>query len=448
MFAAVTAASMHIASAEVGPLEQGIEGEHRNDSEAVSATVTIAPYEQRLALGAEHHLVGGPVPTEPAPDGTYIAAVGLPDPSGLAGTNAPAAALAERPEWLCTNLHSRYEQLEVIGSGVFGMVTKAQVRGTGEVVAIKRLHVDSEQGDGISSTVLREVTLLRGFNHPNITQLKQIAFEGPYIHLMFEYMETDLHKVIKQRRQNRMLMHMPMLKKYSHDIFSGIHACFVRRIVHRDLKPQNVLVSRQGLKLGDFGLARNYSPPIQSYTHDVITLWYRAPEILLGCRIYGPEVDLWSCACIIVEMSLLMPIFNGDSEIGTIFKIFQVVGSPTENTWPGFTQIGQPNFAEHWRPNYPTWPDTGLQEIVTYRSDLADPSPTPFTAPPLAESVPTGATPRSDQGSCVELLRRLLVINPKHRATSRQAKGHAWLSDAPPELQDGCGGEPSWLATA
>merc|ERR550532_390726 len=135
--------------------------------------------------------------------------------------------------------------------------------------------------------------------------------------------------------------------RYSQELLSGIHGCHVRLIIHRDLKPQNILIGKDGLKICDFGLARNFSLPIKPYTHDVITLWYRAPELLLGAEKYGPEVDIWSAGCIIAEMASGYPTFPGDSEIGTIFKIMKFVGSPTEETWPGYHTL------EHWKKTFP-----------------------------------------------------------------------------------------------
>lgn len=106
----------------------------------------------------------------------------------------------------------------------------------------------------------------------------------------------------------------------------GLHYCHVRGVMHRDLKPQNILVSRDGrLKLADFGLARAFVPPIRPFTHEVVTLWYRAPEILLGCKTYALPVDTWSVGTILAEMVTKRPLFPGDSEVDELFKIFRYV---------------------------------------------------------------------------------------------------------------------------
>lgn len=107
-------------------------------------------------------------------------------------------------------------------------------------------------------------------------------------------------------------------------LVDGLQFCHCRRVIHRDLKPQNLLVSRTGaLKIADFGLARAFGIPFRAYTHEVVTLWYRAPEVLLGAHKYSTGVDVWSVACIFYEMLTKKPLFHGDSEIDQIFRIFR-----------------------------------------------------------------------------------------------------------------------------
>lgn len=109
-------------------------------------------------------------------------------------------------------------------------------------------------------------------------------------------------------------------------IIEGLIFCHSRRIIHRDLKPQNLLLDNNGrIKIADFGLARAFGIPVRQYTHEVVTLWYRAPEVLLGSQKYSTPVDIWSVACIFAEMLTKVPLFHGDSEIDQLFRIFRLV---------------------------------------------------------------------------------------------------------------------------
>lgn len=141
-------------------------------------------------------------------------------------------------------------------------------------------------------------------------------------------------------------------------MLKGLYHCHINRIIHRDLKPQNLLISKDlKLKLADFGLSRMFNLPMGKMTHEIITLWYRPPEILLGQEEYTTKVDSWSAGCIFAEMLLDKPLFAGDSEIGQIFKIFQIVGTPTEENWPGVSKL--PDF----KNTFPIWKKKDFTEI-------------------------------------------------------------------------------------
>jgi len=295
-----------------------------------------------------------------------------------------------------------YLLLNEIGKGVYGSVTRAKHMPTGQVVAIKKLHYDPEAwADGIPSHALREVSLLMDFSHPNIVALKDVIENGNGMQdfrLVFEYSETDLHMVLREKRKQGQQMPIEQVRKYTADMIAGIHACHSRCLVHRDLKPQNVLVdwgaSQFGiLKIADFGLARVLSSPLRPYTLDIVTLWYRAPEILLGAQRYGFEVDMWSIGCIIGEMVSGRPLFPGDSEIGTIFKIFAMLGTPCDNNWQEAMNL------EHFKMTFPKWAGTGFEPILQ-------------------------AQPALRENGGLDLLSKLLCFDPKVRITSRRGAAH------------------------
>jgi len=336
--------------------------------------------------------------------------IAQPSESGALGSGAApeavqvAAALQTVP--IDAILMGKYDEDQVIGEGVYGTVYKARDRQTNRTVAIKKLKIEEDFGQGVPANVIREVVCLRDFIHPNVVELIDVHIIGPAEYsLVFEFVECDLHKLLKSYRKAGTSMHMALAKKYCSELLAGIQACHIRLILHRDLKPQNVLIGRDCLKIGDFGLARAFSLPIRSYTIDVITLWYRCPEILLGCQKYGPEVDMWSAGCIIAEILTGQATFPGDSEIGTVFKIMKTCGSPCHETWPGCKDLG------HWKPTFPKWPSTDLQSIFSLRPEMGS------------------------EGH--ELLRNLLVLNPTARLTARRAKNAAFvqLSPHPPALE-------------
>jgi len=314
---------------------------------------------------------------------------------------AEASPVAERnhedapqEEWTSDqNIDDQYEILNIVGEGAYGTVHRARNTMTGEIVAIKQLHIDDGVWGGIPAHVIREVSLLRDFEHPNIVRLIDVRISGAQDYdLIFEYLERDLFKVLRDHRRAGVQMRMEHVLRYSHQLLSGLQACHVRLILHRDLKPQNLLIGKDGLKIGDFGLARIFRLEPNSYTHDAVTLWYRAPEILLGSQQYGTSVDIWSAGCIIAEMAVDRPIFAGDSEIGTIFKIMKLLGTPTEGTWPGVSEL------RHWKPTFPQWPVTDLEPLREQRPELGEDG--------------------------LDLLRRLLRLSPLARITSRRARDH------------------------
>jgi cyclin-dependent kinase 1 len=283
-----------------------------------------------------------------------------------------------------------------LGEGTYGVVYKAKDRQTDEIVALKKIRLEVED-EGIPSTALREISLLRELTHENIVELKDCVQEDGKLFLVFEYLDKDLKKYMDNCSGH---LSPALVKSYLLQMLRGLAYCHARGVMHRDLKPQNMLVTRDGrLKLADFGLARAFCPPIRPLTHEVVTLWYRPPEILLGSQTYAPPMDLWAIGTIFVEMITKRPLFPGDSEIDQLYKIFRQLGTPNETVWPGCSQL------QDWNTAFPIWYKT-----------------------PFSQTIMDNLAP-ADVRSATELLEAFLFYNPKDRITAKEALCHPYFDD-------------------
>lgn len=287
----------------------------------------------------------------------------------------------------------QYEREGKIGEGTYGVVYKGRDKVTGKILALKQIRLEQDE-EGIPSTAIREISLLRDLRHENVVALLDVVHEDGKLHLIFEYLDSDLKKHMEASPSEYCRPYV--IKKYLYQVLAGIAHCHSHRILHRDLKPQNLLIERDAniLKLADFGLARAFGIPVRQYTREVITLWYRAPEILLGSKQYSTPVDLWSIGCIFAEMAMQKPLFPGDSEIDELFKIFQVLGTPNEATFPGVTSLPE------YKDVFPQWRPQDLAEVV----------------PTLC---PAG----------IDLLRKLLTYSPAQRISAKAAMQHEYFAE-------------------
>ena len=207
------------------------------------------------------------------------------------------------------------------------------------------MKIDLEN-EGIPSTALREITILRELKHPNIVRLLDVVLNNSKLYLLFEFIEIDLRKFLINLKEK--VLNENLVKNFLYKILDAVAYCHSKKIIHRDLKPQNILTAKNGeiVKVADFGLARAFSIPIRPYTKEVLTLWYRAPELLLGINEYSTPVDIWSIGCIFAELILKQPLFKGEYEIEQLFKIFHVLGTPNKDIWPEVETL--PNFSHEF----------------------------------------------------------------------------------------------------
>jgi cyclin-dependent kinase len=313
----------------------------------------------------------------------------------------------------------KYKKIEKIGEGTYGVVYKAirvpidetmnngsnksqqkqqQQNNNGELVAVKKIRLDNEN-EGVPCTAIREIALLKELNqHPNIVQLLDVIHSEKKLTLVFEYLDQgDLRTYMNMF--GKPYLPYPTVVSFMYQLLKGLANCHAKGILHRDLKPQNLLINKNGeLKLADFGLARAFGIPVKKLTHEVVTLWYRSPDVLLGNHNYGPDIDIWSVGCIFVEMMNGSPLFAGESEEIQLLKIFKVLGTPTTQTWPGIVDM----------PNY---------DMLSKGAELANVF---YPAIPL-ENV---CKRFSNHPEALDLAQKMLRIDPALRISAADALNH------------------------
>ncbi|KAB0405063.1 hypothetical protein E2I00_016547 [Balaenoptera physalus] len=182
-----------------------------------------------------------------------------------------------------------YIKLEKLGEGTYATVYKGRSKLTENLVALKEIRLEHEEG--APCTAIREVSLLKDLKHANIVTLHDIVHTDKSLTLVFEYLDKDLKQYMDDCGN---IMSMHNVKLFLYQILRGLAYCHRRKVLHRDLKPQNLLINEKGeLKLADFGLARAKSVPTKTYSNEVVTLWYRPPDVLLGSSEYSTQIDMW-----------------------------------------------------------------------------------------------------------------------------------------------------------
>ncbi|XP_066961676.1 cyclin-dependent kinase 17-like isoform X4 [Macrobrachium rosenbergii] len=239
-----------------------------------------------------------------------------------------------------------YTKLDKLGEGTYATVYKGRSRLTDNLVALKEIRLEHEEG--APCTAIREVSLLKELKHANIVTLHDIVHTDKSLTLVFEYLDRDLKQYMDECGAQLSLNNV---KIFLFQLLRGLAYCHQRRVLHRDLKPQNLLINDRGeLKLADFGLARAKSVPTKTYSNEVVTLWYRPPDVLLGSTEYSTQIDMWGVGCIMYEMISGRPLFPGATVEDELHLIFRTLGTPTENTWPGIST--NEDFLQYSFPTY------------------------------------------------------------------------------------------------
>lgn len=298
-----------------------------------------------------------------------------------------------------------YEQLNRIDEGTYGVVFRARDKKTGVVYALKKVKMEKER-EGFPLTALREANILLSMSHPNIVNVTEMVVGTSLdsIFMVMEFAEHDLKGFMENMAKP---FTIPEVKCLMLQLLGGVSYLHDNWVLHRDLKTSNILINNRGeLKICDFGLARQYSDPLRPYTHMVVTLWYRAPELLLGQRLYSTAIDMWSLGCIMGELLGKEPLFTGKTEIDQIDRIFKVLGTPNEKVWPDFVTMPTVKKIKFLRQPYNT-----LRQLFPKIS-------------------PGGGATISDLG--FNLLNSLLAYDPKRRLSAQAALQHEFFAEFPP----------------
>ena len=351
---------------------------------------------------------------------------GVDDDGPSSPPGAPSAPRAFDATAACRSVFD-FEQLNKIDEGTYGVVFRARDKRSGKIYALKKVKMEKER-EGFPQTALREANILLSMRHPNVVDVSEMVVGNSLdsVFMVMEFCEHDLKCFMSTMRAP---FSVPEVKCLMKQLLSGVAYMHENWTLHRDLKTSNILVNNRGeLKICDFGLARVYGEPLGAYTPTVVTLWYRAPELLLGVRRYGPAIDVWSLGCIMAELLASEPLFTGKTEIDQLSKMFATLGAPSDAVWPGCKELpgarkvtfpNQPY--NHLRRRFPGPPSDESRTFVAIGPDGRE---------RRADDARHTPAPLSDTG--FDLLNRMLAYDPAKRITAEDASKHPFFAEFPP----------------
>lgn len=329
----------------------------------------------------------------------------------------------------------RYENMGIVGRGAFNKIYKARNRETGDIVALKAMQLSTleqagqvEGGEGVPLEMMREMSILMSMRHPNIVAVREVVCDSSQMFMVMELIDFDLGLLIEHMKQPFTESQVKCLAMQLLSALAAVHECFV---LHRDLKQTNILLDKNGvLKLCDFGLARRCSSYGKVCTPDVTSMWYRAPEILLGEKRYGSAVDMWSFGCIFAEwLQKGEPLLQGTSEIDQVNTIFKLLGTPSEHSWPNFSKLKAIESGLTFVECHSLKLDTNGDLIKLPKNQLRSKFPSQGYTAAATTLGQYRTTALSDVG--FELLDSLLTCDPESRASARTALESSWFTEAP-----------------
>ncbi|MCJ1404656.1 TFIIH complex serine/threonine-protein kinase subunit kin28 [Xylographa trunciseda] len=307
----------------------------------------------------------------------------------------------ELAEQLNEDEKQKYVKDRKVGEGTYAVVFLGHLKANPKsLVAIKKIKVMTEYQDGLSISAIREVKFLQELSHPNIIALYSVfSSKNQNLNLVLEYLPLgDLEMLIKDTEGVR--YGSADIKAWMGMLGRAVWFCHENFVLHRDIKPNNLLIAADGeVKLADFGLARSFSDPYRAMSHQVITRWYRPPELLYGARFYSGAVDVWAMGLVFAELIIRAPFLPGDSDIQQLDVICKAIGTPTEDNWPGVTKL-------------PDYVKSDTQHPVQGRD---------FYLGLFGTVGPAG----------VDLIMSTLTLDPRKRSTAKQFLKHNWWANDP-----------------